>query len=396
MKTVRLLELCAIAAVATVFGGHTGENSHGHDGTHHNDQKENHGNHGYNGIHENQNGLQNNNRYHLGQIGNQLALNSAQDNPGQSIPIPGQGNVPEPFQRYGTVAVSWWNAYLADQQSCGVQKIKPNNPYVRILGGHLAKEGSWPWMVSMFSTLIGQPWCAGTLIGRQWVLTAAHCFRFHFADPTKWVLRFGIYNASGASENSREQVRLISRLIMHPDFNDTKSSFSFDNDIALIKLDRPVTFADVVSPLCLPVANDPMNEGQSCVISGYGIANLKNPIAAAKELNLLHQATVPLIVNRRCAMFDGYADKVTTNMVCAGYTEGEVDACFGDSGGPIQCETGWKWHITGITSWGGKKYDTCAEPGQPGVYTAVQNYMSWIQNQMFLDFFHGYFRGSGK
>ena len=55
-------------------------------------------------------------------------------------------------------------------------------------------------------------------------------------------------------------------------------------------------------------------------------------------------------------------------MVCAGYADGGVDGCYGDSGGPMQAPLlGGGYRLVGLTSWG----EGCAEPGFPGVYTRV-------------------------
>ena len=77
-----------------------------------------------------------------------------------------------------------------------------------------------------------------------------------------------------------------------------------------------------------------------------------------------------------------YASSViTSNMVCAGFTEGGKDSCQGDSGGPLvvpRNSSDDSAIIYGVVSFG---YG-CAQPDAPGVYSRVANYVGWIQNNM--------------
>ena len=98
-----------------------------------------------------------------------------------------------------------------------------------------------------------------------------------FSDPASWTLHFGKQNASGFAEYSYEQVRSIANLTIHPDYNSQTQTFAFDNDIALIKLHKPVDFNDYTAPLCMVRHSDHVTDhmvvDRECTITGYGIAN---------------------------------------------------------------------------------------------------------------------------
>lgn len=65
---------------------------------------------------------------------------------------------------------------------------------------------------------------------------------------------------------------------------------------------------------------------------------------------------------------------IREGMLCAGYLEGGRDACSADSGGPLVCDG----VQAGIVSWG----NGCGAPLNPGVYTDVAYYQSWISEQL--------------
>ena len=57
-----------------------------------------------------------------------------------------------------------------ETEKCGLSSLQLN-----ILNGTPAEEGNFPWMVSLVNKW-GINICAGVLISRKHVLTAAHCF----------------------------------------------------------------------------------------------------------------------------------------------------------------------------------------------------------------------------
>lgn len=45
---------------------------------------------------------------------------------------------------------------------------------------------------------------------------------------------------------------------------------TYDNDIALLKLRRPIIYSDQVSPVCLPEQNNDVTPGTVCTVTGWG------------------------------------------------------------------------------------------------------------------------------
>ena len=165
-----------------------------------------------------------------------------------------------------------------------------------------------------------------------------------------------------------EQEFKIEKLFIHPKYN-TETQ---DNDVALIKLNRPATLNNRVNTICLPDDSFHFPPGTRCTISGFGATAWMGSAS-----NVLMQAEVPIVSMKICSHEASYGGKVTKNMICAGMRKGGVDACQGDSGGPMVCKNPAnpkQWVLTGVTSWG----EECAAALKYGVYAKVKNYLLWI------------------
>ncbi|KAH8394673.1 hypothetical protein KR222_001454 [Zaprionus bogoriensis] len=236
------------------------------------------------------------------------------------------------------------------------------NTLRRIVGGQETRRHQYPWMAVV--QLAGRFYCAGSLISDLYVLTAAHCVEG--VPPELITLRFLEHNRSDSDAAVLE--RGATRVKTHELYNPR----SFDNDIALIQLDRPLSFEGHMRPICLPVPSASF-DGEVAIVTGWG-ALREGDLAT----DTLQEVEVLVLSQSECGA-TGYSPAlITENMLCAGYPrEGARDACTGDSGGPLHVlfdEQPGQYQLAGIVSWG----EGCARPDKPGVYTRVNQYLRWI------------------
>ncbi|XP_078028879.1 enteropeptidase isoform X33 [Epinephelus lanceolatus] len=261
-----------------------------------------------------------------------------------------------------------------DNQPCGVRQVvndtvetdqsaerKPGEGEARVVGGVNAVKGAWPWIVSLHWR--GHHLCGASLIGRDWLLTAAHCVYGKNIHLQSWSAVLGLHSQSDMSSVD-VQTRRVDRIVINREYNSqTKQA-----DIAMMHLQQPISFTQFVQPLCLPAEGQNFTAGTRCLIAGWGRVAEQGSLP-----DVLQEAKVPLVLQEQCGLqLPEYT--ITSSMLCAGHAEGGVDSCQGDSGGPLVCLDDGHWTLIGVTSFG---YG-CGRPQRPGVYARVSAFTSWI------------------
>ncbi|KAJ2124662.1 hypothetical protein IW147_001627 [Coemansia sp. RSA 720] len=284
----------------------------------------------------------------------------------------------------------------------------------RVIGGSNASPTTYPFAAFlMIDEGDATAFCGGTIIGRQWILTAGHCvvdtskghamltgtksthpngtephmhakhtMQIRSLRAFKTVAARDIVVGVGDVRNTHVRPLKVSKVYIHPDLN----LDYFDNDIALIKLKKKLTFNSHVQPIRIntDVISDQM------VVTGVGWG--KTSLSSQNTASVLQQVDLTIGDEGLCQRIRPEFTGNDGNYICVTTPEGR-DTCSGDSGGPLlrRCSgdlaqggssgTG-PWVQLGITSYGdsvASSQDTvCAATDGAGFYTHAAQYLDFI------------------
>ncbi len=215
-----------------------------------------------------------------------------------------------------------------------------------IVGGTESTRGDWPFIVALVDpsapNIFEGQFCAGSLIHRNWVVTAAHCVDGRSLSNIR--IATGLHDLISDVPTDYIAPR---RLLKHPSYNSTTS----DYDIALIELSSPSNASTVRITLDDPGGEAPQGTGGTTI--GWGVADTS--YGAPYYPTALREIWMPVVTNGICIAAMGALNAVTSRMICSGWDRRLNGGCFGDSGGPMVNR--WygrdgHWYLTGVVSWG--------------------------------------------
>lgn len=233
----------------------------------------------------------------------------------------------------------------------------------RIIDGEKVETNAAPYLVSLsVSELVYAHACAGVIIGKEWILTAAHCVS-ELKDMNGDIVGLPIYAGMRNRTLFEEaQITIIDFAFNHKGFTGEEGS----DDIALLHVSPPLQLNGKVRPIALPYVNEEFT-GEESAIYGWGLDDPEGT-AYVKDLRV---ARSKILTTEQCKDDVTSEAPLSHKQVCV-----HVTACYGDGGSPlvVEREEGIS-ELAGITSWG---YLPCGYNARPTFFTAVSQYIEWI------------------
>ncbi|XP_054985077.1 complement factor B [Sorex araneus] len=245
---------------------------------------------------------------------------------------------------------------------------------------HKTQLEKQPWHAKISVTSSkGHEQCMGAVVSEYFVLTAAHCFT---GEIQKHHVTVSVGGKGGLQ---------IEAVLVHPnyDINGKKAQGIpefYDYDVALVKLERRLTYGETVRPICLP-CTEATNQALRLPLTTTCQQQKKELLPVQDVKALFVSENKQKLVRKevyikhgekreeceRGAKFaPGYekikdvSEVVTPRFLCTGGLSPFADpnTCRGDSGGPLIIHKRSRFIQVGVISWG--VVDVCKEKRVPG------------------------------
>ncbi|XP_058121006.1 chymotrypsin-like [Anopheles ziemanni] len=242
-----------------------------------------------------------------------------------------------------------------------LQVYRHMRPSARIVNGNEATPGQFPYQIALLSEFGGGTGlCGGSVLTNNYILTAAHCVVSGATTlATGGTAIIGAHNRN-VQGTTQQRIRFsTSGIVRHPQYTPT----NIRNDIAVVRLNSPITFNARVQPSRLPARSDTRQFG-----------GVIGTVSRFDRTSTDVRYTTNLVMNNADCIARWNTALIKPQNVCLSGLNGR-SSCKGDSGGPLAVQDGGSLQI-GILSFGSAA--SCSV-SIPSVYTRVSFFLEWIE-----------------
>jgi secreted trypsin-like serine protease len=250
----------------------------------------------------------------------------------------------------------------------------------KIVGGTEVPNGKYPFMVALLDKrrpggAFQEQFCTGTLIDKDSVLTAAHCFFNPKTGVFERGMKLQVVVGRMALNQYQGQLRSVPHRFIHPRYKypkpntppTKKNVLHRAYDAAVLKLDRPVT---AIKPIKLATAKQNNLENPGALLTAAGWGAVTFPILTYPFR--LREVLVPVVSDSRAkrtynSLPPSEFVRYFPSLEVAAGKKGK-GPCYADSGGPL-FDSGLRTQV-GITSYTSRG---CATARYPVVFTEVNS-----------------------
>jgi secreted trypsin-like serine protease len=248
----------------------------------------------------------------------------------------------------------------------GLDDLAPGDAYV--VGGEPVQDDTWADTAGIvfYGSYVG---CTGTLIHPKVVLTAAHCMDGGVSHV--------VLNSKNWQSNDGEIIAVESGW-------GNRGYQGWGSDIAVLVLEEKASVPHrVVGADC--IIDDYLERGAPVAIVGYGNINE----AGGRGTSTLYEG-YSTVANADCdreqinGFYAGCDPRISPGGEIAAGGDG-VDACYGDSGGPLYLLTDKGDYLVGVTSRSYAGVPSSAPCKYGGIWTRPDYFLDWIEQTTDID-----------
>ncbi|XP_015033870.2 phenoloxidase-activating factor 2 [Drosophila willistoni] len=234
----------------------------------------------------------------------------------------------------------------------------------------------FPWLVAIYGH---QDYlCSGVLITPLVILTSAHCVHNEPMEDLRVVA--GEFDAAAEREPCPHQIRLVSELLLHPNYTQTPAT----HNLAMLLVANAFQMATNVRSICLPTY-EMIHNISECYVAGWQRKDFGNSEILPKRATLYVLPQDQCRAKLRLAILGRRYFPTNDSLICARGVKDDF-VCgdeAGTSGVPLMCPVAGCadcFVLAGVLA----RSARCDGPQLLGIYTNISFYRQWI-DQMIIE-----------